>query len=189
MGDGSSLATGFSLPAIIVTLTARLRGRAGNSGECEKRTKNSASGNEKDRRFPSGPTRRDMRFQSLISPDQPISRYGGITYGEHDEQACPRNDGHGRAHRGNLRPLPVSAFARKPSAPAGFCVQNSTSSRPPTADVVRHRKSSMAWDVADARDREARSTLKPRTHGMLSTASSTPLTRHAFFRGVPTGPW
>ena len=29
------------------------------------------------------------------------------------------------------------------------------------------------------------STLRPKTHGMLSTASSTPLTRHAFFRGVP----
>ena len=43
----------------------------------------------------------------------------------------------------------------------------------------------MAWMSPMPGTVKPASTLKPRTHGMLSTASSTPLTRHAFLRGVP----
>ena len=75
MGDGSFSRNGIFVASHYSHADGPIA-RAGRqiAENVEKRTKNSVSGNEKDRRFPSGPTRRDMRFQSLISPAPPISR-------------------------------------------------------------------------------------------------------------------
>src|SRR5699024_8325166 len=94
---------------------------------------------------------------------------------------------HGRAHTGNLAPLPASASARKLSQPQPLrVVQNSTNSRLPSGSMLFDTmKSSMDWMSPMAGMEMSESTLNPSAHGRLSTVTSTALASTARRRVHP----